>query len=198
MAERGQRIADVATRHIDCSSRQNVAVYQDVVRRPSDADPMFDQFYLHNKDMSSCGLFAVGALRLAGCTEPECVAPYFPKGGPERDAVADVQMLARRVGAWVTSSPPVPPFEAGDVWIVANDLGADAHVGVCVADEVAQPDGTRVVDTCEGGQFSGSDSSAIGAFVRTWRYVGNRWMLGNRYLVGFARASSLPIPDENA
>jgi hypothetical protein len=71
----------------------------------------------------------------------------------------------------------------------------DAHVGVCVADAVAQGDGTRVVNTVEGGQFSGSDSSAIEAFTRTWHLVGGRWALGDRFLVGFAVADKMPVPD---
>ena len=195
MADRGSVIAAVALAHAGSSSVLHPAVYQDVVRRPADAGPMLDQFYLHNRDMSSCALFAVGCLRLAGCAEPEVCAPYFPgHGQPERDAIVDIQDLARRFRAWVTASPPVPLFKAGDIWIIANAAGADGHVGVCVADATASPDGLRVVQTCEGGQYSGSDSSAIGAFTRTWHLVANRWMLGTRYLLGYASAELLPIP----
>ena len=147
--------------------------------------------------MSSCGLAALGALRLAGCLEIECCGPYFPTGMPERNAVVDVQALARRFGAWVSGSAPVPQFAHGDIWIIA-DVGADAHVGICVDDAAAQPDGTWKVDTVEGGQFSGHDSSAIEQFTRAWQFVGNRWMLGRRYLVGYASAELMPVPDDAA
>ncbi len=193
--DRRARIAQAALAHVDCSSIKNATLYQDVVRRPADASPMLDAFYLHNRSMSSCALFALGVLRLSGCVEAECVAPYFPRGGPERDAVIDVQVLARRFDAWVTSSPPVPMFRMGDIWIVCDEHGNDPHVGVCVEDAVSMPDGVRTVKTVEGGQSSGSDSSAIGAFTRTWRFAGNRWALGTRLLLGFAYAGHMPVSD---
>jgi len=191
---RGSRVAAVALAHVGCSSVLRPDVYQEIVRRPADAGPMFDAFYMHNRAMSSCALAALGALRLSGVDAPETTASYFPNGGPERDAVADVQALARRCGGWVTGSAPVPPFRQGDVWIVTDGDGADAHVGLCVEDTIVQPDGSWSVKTVEGGQYSGSDSSAIEAFVRTWRFVGGRWMLGQRFLLGYASAEKLPIP----
>jgi len=192
---RGALVAQAALAHVGSSSVSHVDVYQNVVRRPADAGPMLDQFYLHNRDMSSCGLFAVGCIRLAGCVEAECVAPYFPHGGPERDAVGDVQRLGHKTAAgWVDASPHAPPFKQGDVWVIANAQGMDAHVGVCIADAVVQADGSWAVQTCEGGQYSGSDSSAIEAFTRTWHLLGGKWLLGGRELVGYAVAELLPIP----
>ena len=201
--ERGDKIAAAATAHAGSSSVLQPQVYLDLVRRPADCSPMLDQFYLHNKLMSSCGLAALGAIRIAGCTEPECTAPYFPgHGQPERDAVADVQTLARRFSAWVSASMPMPLPQKGDVWIIADEHGGDAHVGTCISDaspgssqDVNAPAATFVIATVEGGQYSGSDSSAIESFSRTFHLTSNRWMLGNRYLLGYASAAKLPIPE---
>lgn len=205
---RRDRIAKAALTHAGSSSIVQVSLYEDVVRRPADAGPAFDDFYLHNKLMSSCALFALGCLRLCGCTEPECVAPYFPKGGPERDAMADIQKLARRFNAWTSASMPMDLPKAGDIWIIADENENDAHTGVCVSDavrasspDVNAPGATFTVSTVEGGQYSGRDSSAISAFSRTFRCVNNRWALGKpgqeRYLLGYATAGSLPVPDDD-
>lgn len=200
---KGQRIADIAKAHADSSSVLHVNVYEDAVRRPADEGAALDGFFLHNAAMSSCALLLLGCWRLAGCTEPECLAPYFPKGGPERDAVVDVGVLARRCHAWTTASMPMPMPKTGDAFMVANDAGGDAHVGIFTSDavlassrDVNAPGATFTAQTVEGGQYSGKDSSAIEAFTRTFRCVGNRWMLGDRHLLGFVSAESLPIPDD--
>lgn len=205
MSNRGQRIAQIANAHAGSSSVQNVSTYQHIVRRPADQAPALDAFFLHNAAMSSCALTVVGAWRLAGCAEPEAVAPYFPNGGPERDAMVDVGALGRRCpGGWVSASMPMPLPQTGDAFIVADEHGNDAHTGIFTSDAVHgsraavnAPGGTFTASTVEGGQYSGKDSSAIGTFSRTFKCVANRWMLGNRYLLGYVRAEALPVSDED-
>lgn len=202
--DRRNRIAQAAAAHVGCSETTQTDLYNDVIVRPVDNKPALLGYYDRNKSLSTCALFAIGVLRLAGCTEPECVGTYFP-GGSMRNAMADIQALARRFGAWVSgSSGPVVPPKMGDIWIICDDHQMDAHTGVCLTDavltsstDVSEPGGKWLVDTAEGGQFNAGDgsSSAIGRFSRTWRNVGNRWMLGQRYLLGYASADKMPVPD---
>lgn len=190
---RRERIVAAATSHAFCGAHTRLDDYIDVVVRPVDRNPRTLPFYVSNPKINTAALFAVGALRLAGCLEPECLETYFPAGGM-RSAMRDLQALARRFDAWVTSSPPVPPMEAGDVWIVANEHGRDVHAGVCVCD--ATMAGTSMHVRCvEGGQFDGTGSTAVASFARTWDFEGNRWKLGDRYLIGYASAARMPVPD---
>jgi hypothetical protein len=200
---KGQHVADVAQAHVDCSEVLDVDRYNDVIVRPVDRTPALIGYYDRNKSLSTCALFAIGCLRLAGCGEPECVATYFP-GGSMRNAMSDIQALARRFDAWVTSSGPVDPPKAGDIWIIADEHGMDAHTGVCLVDaalgsssDANAPASTWVVDTAEGGQLAGDGgSSAVGKFTRTFRHEGNRWALGSRFLLGYASAEKMPVVDD--
>lgn len=200
---RGARIAQIALAHVGCSEDKDVDRYNDVIVRPVDRTPALIGYYDRNPRLSTCSLFAVGCLRLAGIQEPETVGTYFP-GGSMRNSMVDLQTLAARHSAWITGSAPVPPPKQGDCIIVADDHGMDAHAIVCVADavvgsspDVNAPGATWVLQTVEGGQLApGGSSSAIEAFTRTFRCVANRWMLGSRYLLGYVRAEALPIPDD--
>lgn len=196
MTDRRDRIAQAAIAHSGCSALMNADVYQDVVIRPVDRVPQKLAYYDDNAKLSDCALYAIGTLRLAGCTEPECTASYLPERGPMRDAMSDIQALSRRFGAWTTSSPPVPPMQKGDVWIIADQHGSDAHTGVLTEDAVVTGE-TMTTVGCEGGQYDGRGSTAIATFKRGWKLVGGRWMLGNRYLLGYASADRMPVPDTN-
>lgn len=180
-----------------------VAEYCQVGARPADlagnAGAVPD-YYMTNKQLSTCALFAVGVLRLLGCEEPECVAPYLgPKGqGVLRDAFVDLEQLAARYGAWRPALAAGAAFGRGDVFTIVDDSGKDAHMGVCVADAKAMADRLYVVDTVEGGQLDEQGGSrAIRRFTRSWRRVGGRLMLGARHLYGYADAGSMPVADVN-
>lgn len=195
MSDRRDRIAAAALAHAGCSDVLHPDIYEDIVVRPVDRTAALRGYYFGNAQLSTCALTAVGAWRLAGCEEPECLESYLPVGKPMRNAMADVQAVARRYpGGWVTGCAPVPPLQKGDVFVIGDQHGMDGHVGVIVEDAVVTP-GQWVTKTVEGGQSDGKGSSAIGAFTRTWHFTAGRWMLGARFLLGYASAGSLPIPD---
>ena len=202
--DRRQKIAAAALAHADCSSVLNVPLYTEAVIRPVDRTDRLHSFYFGNKDQSTCALAAVGFLRIAGCEEDECVGTYFPPSG-ERNAMQDIQELAKRCGAWRAEAPDMPPMKQGDVWVIANSQGMDAHTGVCTADAVVAADVSWTVPTVEGGQVptdehgravAGEGCTAQLAFTRHFVKNGARWMLGNRYLIGYASADALPVPDD--
>jgi hypothetical protein len=195
MTGRRDLIADAARSHAGCSALVNSGLYEDVIVRPVDRSGPARAYYFANPGPSTCALFSIGALRLAGCSEQECVAPYL--GPPMRNAMVDIQRLARRFSAWCTSSPPVPPMLRGDIWIVTDDSGNDAHTGVCVEDSTVGSDGSWTVMTVEGGQFDGRGSTAISAFSRRFFQQGNRMRLGTRYLLGYASADKMHIPEQS-
>lgn len=195
MTDRRDRIAAAALAHTGCSDVLHLDIYNEVVVRPADAGEL--PYYDHDATLSTCALFAIGCLRLAGCEEPECVAPYV-RPGALRDAMVDIQTLARRFSAWVSSSPPVPPLHKADIWIIANAAGMCAHTGVCTADAIVNVDGSWTVATAEGGQFDGKGSTAIGSFTRTFVRSGAGMKLGQRFLLGYASADRMPIPDDLA
>lgn len=202
--DRGERLAAIALAHAGCSEILHQDVYIDVVVRPVDRTPEHQAYYTENLQLSTCALTAVGLLRLAGCVEPECTETYLPTGRPMRNAFVDVQTLARRCGAWVTSSPPVPTFKRGDIWIIVDPAtGGDGHMGTCTSDAILNTDGSWTVNTVEGGQLpvdaSGHaqrGSSAIMAFTRHFVRSGAHMMLGARCLLGYASAGSMPVPDD--
>lgn len=205
--DRRDRIAAAALAHAGCSEVHNVDLYNEIVVRPVDRTPTVLPYYDRNPRLSTCSLTAIGALRLAGCEEPECLSTYFPASGGMRDAFSDLQALARRFGAWTGSSPPVAPMKKGDVWVIVDAQGSDGHMGTCTDDAVVAPDGSWSVPTVEGGQVPVNDSgalvagsSAIAAFsgIHARHFVrdGARMRLGARYLLGYASAALLPIPDD--
>lgn len=204
MPDRRDAIAQAALSHVGCSEVLHVDVYADVIIRPVDRTPQLAGYYEKNPKLSTCALFVMGVLRLAGCTADEACATYFPAAHPMRNAMADAQNLARRFGAWVTSSPPVPAMKKGDIWIIGDAQGMDAHTGVCTADAVVNPDGSWTVQTAEGGQTAYDEnhrpsaaggSSGIEAFTRHFVPSGNRMMDGQRFLLGYASADKMPVPD---
>ena len=191
---KGQIIAAAAMAHVGCSATKLVDLYTDVVVRPIDRIGRLHPFYVQDKALSTCALFCVGCWRLAGVDELETMASYFPPGGPERNAFADEENLGRRFGAWVpaTSAPPV--ISTGDAWIIADAQGGDGHTGIAVGDAMVEGNGVVSLDTVEGGQADPVGSTGTGAFTRTLRFVGGRWMMGARFLMGWIRAEALPVP----
>jgi hypothetical protein len=136
---------------------------------------------------------------------------YIPEGGVERNAMVDIQTMARRSGAWVPAFKAMPPLKMGDVWIIDNAVG-DAHTGVCTSDAIVQSDGSWLVETAEGGQepvdaqgraVGGQGSSAVKGFAGAnarhivWNAAIGKWMMGQRWLIGYASADALPVPDDN-
>jgi hypothetical protein len=206
--ERRQKIVAAALAGVGCSSVLRIGVYTTAVIRPVDRVPRMKSFYFGNPRLSTCALFVVQCLANAGCQEPECVAPYIPEGGVERNAMVDIQRLAKRSAAWVPVSKTMAPPKAADVWVIDNGAG-EAHTGVCTSDAVVQADGSWLVDTVEGGQMpvdasgnavAGQGSSAQLAFAgpqaRHFVWDGLHWMLGQRWLLGYASADLMPVPDD--
>lgn len=197
MIDNGTIIANIALSYVGCSEDDNINTYNDVIVRPADRVPALLGYYDRNPHLSTCALFAIGCLRLAGLDEPETTGTYFP-GGSMRNAMVDLQTLARRHQAWVSASVPVYAPSKGDIWIISDSSGMNAHTGVCITSPAifvlnSTPSWSMV--TVEGGQAApGGSSSAIASFSRTLHQVGNRWMLGSRYLLGYIRAAALPIP----
>ncbi len=191
--DRRDRIAQAALAHAGCSAVTDVPRYVDAVIRPADDNPVGRAYFCDNRALSTCGVCEMRFLGLAGCTEPECVAPYTH---PLRNAFSDLRNLAARFGAWVSGGMPAPPMQRGDIWIIVNDDGGDGHMGVCVGDAVASASGW-LVDTVEGGQLDarGSSTAIGGPFARHFVPRGNRLYLGARYLLGYASADRMPVPD---
>ena len=169
-----------------------VAKYLQFLTRPLDLAS--SAAYYRSPGLSTCALTVLAAWRLAGCTDLECTAPYYP--GRIGKAFSDVQVLAGRYGAWEQGKQA--PLRAGDAWVIVDGQGGDGHMGLAVADEV---DG--VVATVEGGQLDPrGGSTGIGAFtrrlVRQGAGSGIVWLMGARHIFGVVRAVNLPIPDTNA
>lgn len=193
----GPRIAQIAVDHAGCSARgpspSDVDRYAELLIRPSDpATPAARAYYLANPSpqFSTCGLTVLGCWRLAGCLEPEVTSAYYP--GRIGRAFADMEAVAMRCGAWEPGLSS--PLKAGDVWIIVDAAGGDAHTGLCVADQAD----IGTLATVEGGQFDGHGSTAIGSFFRKLvKKPGDaRFWMGNRYVYGVIRAEKLPIPVE--
>jgi len=196
--DRRDRIAAAATSHAGCSDVLHPEIYEDIVVRPVDRTPALRGYYYGNAKLSTCSLTVIGAWRLAGCEEPECLESYLPAGKATRDSMVDIQRVAARYGAWVSSSPPIPVMQLGDAWIISDLAGGDAHTGLCVSVPAVNPDGQITFVSIEGGQYDGKGSTAIGRFTRTLTREGARLKMGQRYLLGYASAGALPIPDSNA
>lgn len=148
--------------------------------------------------MSSCALTVLAAWRDLGLDDPELQAPYAKRIGK---AVADVVAIAKRHGAWVdcVATPPskVPLPGPGDVVLHGRnkpvgatpqqlgawkrDWGGDEHV-LTVVDVRGD-----VVISIDGGQ------PGIAEKARTWTVKGGQVWLGARRVVGYCRASDLPI-----
>lgn len=192
MADRTQRISQIALSQAAGLSAFDAdpSKYFAFITRP--LDPASARAYYADKSLSTCALTVLAVWRLAGCTDTECAAPYYP--GRVGKAFSDVQTLAARYGAWTPGKPA--PLRAGDAWVIVDAHGSDGHTGLAVGDENLA-DGT--VATVEGGQLDArGGSTAIGAFTRRLTLVGGLWMMGARHIYGVARGDLLPIPDTNA
>lgn len=196
--DRRDRIVAAARAHTGCSAQQDQDRYVDAVVREADRTTDKLPYYLANPPLSTCALAALGWLRLSGCVEPECLSSYLPALGHLRDAFVDLQALARRFDAWVGGGLPIALPRAGDIWIIVNEHGGDGHMGTCIADAVSAPSGFTV-STIEGGQFDGRGSTAIGGpYARNFVNRSGRLWLGDRYLLGYASAGAMPVPELNS
>jgi len=165
-----QKLVEIAQKYVGCSAFSRPDDYFEVVSRPSDG-PGAREYY---RTVSSCALFVLGVLRLAGVDGPETASPYFPARVGR--AFADLEELAGRLHLF--ESLAATELLTGDIFIVANESGGDAHTGICTSDCHE-----GLVNTIEGGQFDGHGSTAIGAFTRRFtRRFDGRWMLGSRLL----------------
>jgi hypothetical protein len=192
--DRSARIAAVALAHAECSALANTPKYNDLLMRPGEDSPAARDYYYRNPALSTCALTVLGVWRLAGCTELEVTAPYYP--GRVGKAFSDVIALAYRFNAWCQglSNPPFG-LRAGDAWVITDADGADGHMGLCVEDQATM---YSPLVTVEGGQFDGKWSTAVkGPLTRQFVRDGNGWLMGNRHLLGIIRGFMLPIPDEN-
>lgn len=185
-----ESIASIAKAHAPCSSRNNEALYEDVVIPPPDRTNPVKRDYFTRKPPSTCGLFACGVWRLRGIQDKEVTGPYVIGS-----AISNIEVLARRYNAWSpVSGYPSRLLRKGDVVLIDNGSGHDVHVMVIVGEPT--DNGTfYTVDTVEGGQ--GPDSSAIEAFTRTFVKRAGKLYVGQRFVIGFADPDPMPFPETN-
>lgn len=191
----GTRLANIALPLAPCSAFQNTDVYAGLLLRPSEAATTAQRaYYLANKSLSTCALTVLGVWRLAGVADPVVTGPYYPDRIGK--AFNDIEGLAAKWCAW-ESAPDLAarPLEIGDVWIITDAAGGEAHTGMCVSGAVVIG-GTWQVDTIEGGQFDGRWSTGIGKFTRKLALdaPSGRWMMGPRRVFGVVRAAKVPLP----
>lgn len=203
----GKKLAELAVAHANCSAHVNQDVYIDVVVRPSDRGSERLDYYIGRQPPSTCGLFAVGLLRLLGLTDDELVKPYKSPPG----AVTDLQKVAARHGVLEVGSP-TQPFMQGDEIVIdeiiydknGKPIGDNAHVIVCVSDATVGADGkTWTVNTVQAGQPYPRDptggSSGIKPFVSTFnKRSDGKWYAGtgSRWVYCTARWSRANIEVE--
>ena len=189
----GSIVAGIAIAHSGCSSRgptpADVDRYAERIVRPSDPQTAAARaYYLQNPSLSTCGLTVLGCWRLAGLLDAEVAGAYYP--GRVGQAFSNMETVASRYGAWEGGAPR-GLLLAGDVWIITDAAGGDAHTGLCVVDQVDP----GVMATVEGGQFDGKGSTAIGSFQRTLATSPNGAVfMGQRHFYGVIRAAALPVP----
>lgn len=188
----GAAIAAIALKYNDCSARgptpEDVDRYAEFIIRPTDpVTTAARAYYLANPSLSTCALTVLRCWGLAGVPDQEVVAAYYPNRIGK--AFNDMETVGMRCGAW-EAGPPRGLLLAGDVWIITDAVGSDAHTGLCVEDQSA-PD---KLETVEGGQFDGKGSTAIGRFTRTLvkRPDGSVWM-GQRKIFGVIRGANMPV-----
>jgi hypothetical protein len=151
-------------------------------------------YYYEDSTLSTCGLEGCGAMRLGGLTDPELVNPY-KIGTP--GAVADTQTVGQRHDILEPNTPSTP-FLEGDIVIIDDGSGFDAHEIICVGDAIVNADGSWTIDTVEGGQWSGFDSSAVQRFVRTFVPKNGKIYCGSRFVIATVRCSRLELPGDKA
>ncbi len=103
------------------------------------------------KSMSSCAVFALAVLRLAGVEHPHLAAPYASRLGK---AVSDVLAVGADLGALRKPTPDASPAP-GDIVLIGQNgapkswvrgTGAGEHVLVVTGID------DDIVDSCDGGQ----------------------------------------------
>ena len=130
----GSIVAGIAIAHSGCSSRgptpADVDRYAELIVRPSDPQTTAARaYYLQNPSLSTCGLTVLGCWRLAGLPDAEVAGAYYP--GRVGQAFSNMETVASRYGAWEGGAPR-GLLLAGDVWIITDAAGGDAHTGLCV------------------------------------------------------------------
>lgn len=193
----GTRLANLALPLAPCSAFQNQDVYTAALCRPSEGlTTAARAYYLANKALSTCALTVLAVYRLAGIADPILTGPYYPDRVGK--AFNDIESLAAKWGAWEAHPDlDAAPLQAGDVFIITDAAGGDAHTGMCVS---GMDPSSGAVDTVEGGQFDGRWSTAIGKFTRKLvpslpaGPAGRVWMMGSRRVYGVVRAARVPLP----
>jgi hypothetical protein len=191
MKDHRQKIAAAALTHQPCSAHNNTALYVDIIVPPPDRTPGRIEYFTGPHPPSTCALLADGALRLAGVTD-EPFAGHYVIG----TAIANLDNVAAHHGA-LRQGTPDRALHTGDICIIDNGTGADAHVMVMVGEANIKEDGSYTVNTVEGGQLP--DSSGIAAFTRTLTTdsTGKRYC-GHRFVVAWIDADALGIGDDMA
>lgn len=187
MKTRGEIIADVAKRFIGVGTSHDTDEYLMVMAGPGDQTARMKMYFLAGP--STCALFARGVWRLCGVDNPILLDTY--KIG---QAVSDIQAISSHYGAWQRYNVDALPPKQGDVWIIDSTHNSNPHVGICVSEPVQGEYDTWTVDTVEGGQVP--NSSYVRAFTRTFYLKSDQQTyLGERHLIGWAKASLMPIPE---
>jgi hypothetical protein len=173
------------------SVKVNVSGYTELTVRPSDRTAVKKSYYYGNPKLSTCGLVGEGACRLGGLPDAEFNDPYI-----YGRSVIDLQVVAARYGVCDHGTPNrTAYFFEGDIVIIDDGSGYDAHVICITSPTTVNADGSWSCGTVEGGQFSGVDCSATGVFTRTfvWR-SGGLLYCGDRHVIAVCRWSRLELP----
>lgn len=194
--EHRDKIASAAKAHQPCSAHVNQEMYIDIVVPPADRVPGRIEYFIGPKPPSTCALAADGALRLAGVTD-QPFAGHYVVG----TAIANLDNVAAHHGALRLGTPDRPLYK-GDIAIIDDGSGKDAHVMIFVGEanadgfEAAKLAGAYLAETVEGGQDP--DSSGIEFFIRTMVMRAGKVWCGHRYVVAWIDADALGIGDDMA
>jgi hypothetical protein len=196
MLDHRQKIAAAAKAHAPCSAHVHPEVYIDIVVPPADRVPGRIEYFTGPKPPSTCALAADGALRLAGVTD-QPFAGHYVVG----TAIANLDNVAAHHKALRLGTPD-RPLHTGDISIIDDGSGKDAHVITFTG----EPDATNfevehgapgyMVDTVEGGQLP--DSSGIEAFTRSMVEQNGKVYCGHRFVVAWIDADALGIGDDTS
>jgi hypothetical protein len=174
---RGAVIAEVARAYAGAGAHSQPDRYLQVVRRPADTLP--PSYFL---SVSSCGLWALGIIRLAEVKDSILSAPYS-YGPPRYGAIGDLLAIAYRKNAFIPAKLGLTPKEGSIPWIKTPGQNDD-HVLV-----ITRVLGLRTFETSEGGQGAGGTSS--GTFTRTWVERNGKLYQGDREVQGWIDGDAL-------
>lgn len=184
----GKIISSIAKQHSGCSAHQDQSRYLNVIMRPSDDNGRMRNYYAGSTPPSTCALFALGCLRLAGFKDNVVTAPY-----QIGQAVTDVVRFGQAHKAWKEPDQVDGKFKEGSIIIVYGRYAE--HVMVCTSDsrETTAGSGVYSVDSVEGGQSP--DSSGIKSFIRQISKVNGKWCVGSSRIIGYVDSSLLQETD---